>query len=340
MTKKEWKKGFLSSGFPLEFETAKILVKNRFMFEPDYCYERVETGQMKDFSIDLYGNLLFPTSNPVKITAGLELLIECKYRTPNKIWLFLPDVSIPDLPLGHGFTIKAIDQFSFCRVLDSPLYLFSVSMPLCYKGTEFDLSNNTTYDSEIRRGISQLQYALPRLITMNIVRQVSSHPEEMFPFFVLPVLVTTAELRVLRRGTTLAKVEETHILEDITKKVPYLTLFNSFGEDFVAHAERQFKELANIGKYENVVDIEKRLRKSEIYKNIKNMSMSDTQKLLGTVYEFDLPSSIGKALANGKHDILSELCTEFLICSFDALPEMLNQVKQVIRSCLRKQKSF
>jgi len=340
MTKKEWKRGFLSSGFPLEFETAKILVKNRFMFKPNYCYQRVETGQTKDFSVDLYGNLLFPTSNPDKITASLELLIECKYRTPNKIWLFLPDVNVPDLPLGDGLTIRAIDDFSFCRVLDMPLYHFTASMPLCYKGTEIDLSSSTAYDSEIRHGISQLQYALPRLITENILQQASSHPENIVPFFVLPILVTTAELRVLRQGMTLAKVEGTRILADIAQKVPYLTLFNSFGEDFVAHAKRQFKELANIGDYKNVTDIEKRLRTSEIYKDIKKMSDSDIRKLLGTVHEFDLPSSVGKALAKGENHKLSVFCTQFLVCSFEALPEMLNCVKQVIRASLRKRKSF
>lgn len=340
MAKKEWKKGFLSSGFPLEFETAKVLVKNGFTFKPDYSYERVEADQTKDFSVDLWGRLLFPTSNPSEITASLELLVECKYRTPNKIWVFLPDVNIPDLSLGHGSTIRAIDDFSFCRILDRPLHYFAASMPLCYKGTEIDLSNNTAYDSEIRHGVNQLQYALPRLISENILSTVSSHPDDVFPFFVLPILVTTAELRVLRRGTTLAKVEETHIWEDITEKVSYLTLFNSFGEDFVAHAKRQFEELANIGNYENVADIEKRLRKSEIYKNIKNMSTSDIKKLLGTVYEFDLPSSIGKALAKGEHYKLSVFCSQFLVCSFEALPEILNQVKQVIRASLRKRKSF
>lgn len=338
MTKKEWKKGLLSSGFPLEFETAKILVKNRFAFSPDYCYERVEAGQPKDFSVDLLGRLFFPTSNPNEVTAGLELLVECKYRTPNKTWLFLPDVNIPDLPLGHGLTIRAIDDFSFCRVLDKPLYYFAASMFLCYKGTEIDSYNNTAYDAEIKHGITQLQYALPRLIKEEILFEVSQNPEEVVPFFVLPILVTTAELRVLRQATTLAKVEQTRILEDITKKVPYLVLFNPVSEDFIAHAKRQFKELANIGSYKNVADIEKQLRTSGIYKDIKNIS--DFEELSDTVYELNLPSSIGIALAKGEHYKLSMLCTEFLVCSFDALPEMLNQVKQAIRSCLRKRKSF
>jgi len=338
MATKKWKKGFLSSGFPLEFETAKILVKNRFKFEPDYCYERLEAGQPKDFSVDLQGRLCFPTSKPNELTAGLELLVECKYRTPNSTWVFLPDVNISDLPLGHGSTIRAIDDFSFCRVSNMPLYYFAASISLCYKGTEIDLSNGTHHESEIRHGISQLQYALPRLIVEEILFEVSRHPEDVIPFFVLPILVTTAELRVLRQGTTLGKVEKTRILEDITKKVPYLVLFNPLSEDFIAHAKREFKRLDDISNYKNVADIEKRLRKSGIYKNTKNIS--DFEKLSGTVYELNLPSSIGRSLAKGEHYKLSTLCTEFLVCSFDTLPEVLNQVKQVIRASLRKRKSF
>jgi len=324
MAKKEWKRGLLSSGFPLEFETAKILVRNRFAFDPDYHYERIDAGQTKDFSVDLKGTLYFPTSNPKIVTADLILLIECKYRTTNKTWVFLPDVSRPDLALGTlGYAIRTIDEFSFCQVPSEPIYDFEKDIPWCYKGTEMDLSNNTAYDSEIRHGITQLQYALPRLITEEILFEVSSHPEDVVPFFVLPVLVTTAELRVLGKDITLAKVEGTHILEDITQKVPYLILVSSFGPDFVGHAKRQFSELANIDDYQNVADIEKRLRTSGL-----------------NFYEFNLPSSIGQALAEGEHFRLDRFCSHFMVCSFDALPEVLNQVKQVIRSCLRKRKSF
>jgi len=170
------------------------------------------------------------------------------------------------------------------------------------------------------------------------LKQVSSHRDDVFPFFVLPILVTTAELRVLRKGTTLAKVEGTRILADITQKVPYLSLYNSFGEDFVAHTKRQFEELANIGKYKNVANIENRLRASglEFYEFDFDLPRSIAKDLA----KFDLPSSIGKALAKGERYKLSLLCTQFLVCSFDALPEMLNQVKQVIRASLRKRKSF
>lgn len=324
MAKKEWKKGFLSSSFPLEFETAKILAKNRFAFDPDYCYERVEAGQVKDFSVDLKATLYFPTSDPNKITASLILLIECKYRTPNKTWVFLPDVSRPDFSLGTlGYTIRTIDEFSFCQVPGEPIYDLEENVSWCYKGTEIDLSNNTAYDSEIRHGITQLQYALPRLLTEEILFEVLSHHEDVAPFFLLPTLITTAELRVLRKDATLEKVEQIDILEDITEKVPYLIVVSSFGPDFVTHAKRQFEQLTNIGDYENVEEIEKRLRISGL-----------------KFYELSLPSSIGKALAEGEHYSLNRLCSQFMVCTFEALPEMLGRVKQVIRACLRKRKFF
>lgn len=324
MTKKEWKRGFLSSGFPLEFETAKVLVKNGFAIDPEFRYERLEAGQTKEFSVDLHSTLYFPTSNPNKITASLILLIECKYRTPNMTWVFLPDINRPDFSLGTaGYTIRAIDEFSFCQVPVGPISDFEQNTLFCYKGTEIDLSNGKSHDSEIRHGINQLQYALPRLVSQKILLNVFDHTENITPFFVLPILVTTAELRVLREDTTLRRVKNARILDDITQKASYLILFNSLGPDFIAHSKAQFEQLTNFNGCENVKKIEERLRASGL-----------------EFYEHLLPSSRGKALAEGETHALLQFCTQFLICSFDELPKILAIVKQTIRPCLRKRKSF
>ena len=130
MLKKGWKQGFLSSSLPIEFETAKTLTKQGFYLEPDYCYEREDSGETKDFSVDLKASLYFPTSNPDKVTAELILLAECKYRTPNISWVFLPDVSKPDLQLGTlGYTVRTIDEFSFYQIPQKPIYNFKDNMP-------------------------------------------------------------------------------------------------------------------------------------------------------------------------------------------------------------------
>ena len=324
MVKKGWKQGFLSSSLPIEFETAKNLVKEGFWLEPDYCYERDDSGQTKDFSVDLKADLYFPTSDPDKITAELVILAECKYRAPNTSWVFLPDVSKPDLSLGTlGYTVRTIDKFSFCKIPQEPIYDFEYNMPWCYKGTEINVMTKSTYDAEIRHGIAQLQYALPHLFKEQILFQISGHSDDNAPFFVLPVLVTTTELLVLKRDTTLDKVEATDNLEDITKKTPYLVLVSSFGPDFVRHAKMQFEELRDLSNYQCVTEIEERLQASGV-----------------EYYEFNLPSRLGVSLANGEHYQLNQWCSQFIVCSFDALSQMLDNLKQTIRECLRKRKSI
>ena len=85
-----------------------------------------------------------------------------------------------------------------------------------YKGLEINLSKGDAHDAEIKRGINQLQYGLPRLISEEIHDQVLGHADDVKPFFVLPILVTTAELRVLKKGMTLNKVRNADSVDDIT----------------------------------------------------------------------------------------------------------------------------
>ena len=191
------------------------------------------------------------------------------------------------------------------------------------KGLEINLSKGDAHDAEIKRGINQLQYGLPRLISEEIHDQVLGHADDVKPFFVLPILVTTAELRVLKKGMTLNKVRNADSVDDITYKAPYLVLYNSFGPDFVAHSKVQFQQLANIGGYETVKNIEERLRASGLM-----------------FYESRSPSLVGKYLAAGITSELSRFCGQFMVCSFDELPKRLAAVKQVIRLCLRKRRSF
>lgn len=324
MTKKGWKNHFLSSGLPLEFDTAKLLTKNGFAIHGEFPYERVQAGQSKDFSVDLSSSLCFPTSNHNKITAELRLLIECKYRAPNITWIFLPDVNSPEFSLGTaGHTLRAVDEFSFCHLAHDPTYDFERNTFCCYKGTEIDRSSGKAHDSEIKHGISQLQYALPHLISEEILFNVLGHPGNIIPFFLLPLLVTTAEPRVLRENVGLEEVVGSRTLADISQEVPYLVLHRSLALEFVRHSNRQFSELADLNDCENVREIEKRLRATGF-----------------TSYGHSSPSLVVKALCEGRIDRLKEFCSQFLVCSFDQLSRVLTLVKELIRSSLRKRKSF
>lgn len=323
MSKKNWRSGFLSSSYPLEFDIAKILVKNNVSVEPDYCYERVDAGQAKDFSVDLSGSLYFPTSNPNKVQASLNILVECKYRTPNMIWVFLPDVNRLELSIGlFSRTVRVIDEFSYCRVAKQPIYSFEYDLSSCYKGTEIDISKGEVHDSELRHGISQLQYALPRFITDEILLQVSSNEEDITPFFVLPILITTAELHVLKKGSSLKLIESTDNLDELTEKVPYLTLISSLSPSFLENAKREFERLRVVASYATVSNIEKRIRASGTSVSRRN-----------------LPSTICKSLSTGNICEIRDYCSQFVVCSSDAFQSMLDRLKETIRAGLRKKKS-
>lgn len=324
MRNKHWKSGFLSSGFPLEYEVAKLLAKNKVAVYSDYCYEREDLGQTKEFSVDIKGSLYFPTSNPNKITGILFLLAECKYRVREKCWIFLPDVNIPDFASGTlGTTIRTIDRFSFSQVDKEPIYNLESTMPFCYKGVEVGINKGDAFDTEIKHGINQLRYALPQLIKDTILDETLSHEEDNHPFYVLPILVTTAALLVLNKNISLDKVEKSDKIQDISQKVPYLILYSSYSPSFKRHAMKACSELRDIGNYAEVSTIERRLRSSGL-----------------KYYEFGLPSQIGKALARGDRMELSHYYDQFLVCSFDSLPTLINRLKQAIRASLRKRTTF
>jgi hypothetical protein len=77
------KNSLLKSGIPLEVSTCKKLVEYGYHDFGEYFYERNE----KIFSLDMHGTKFIDT--PISSKQGcIELLIECKYREPNKAWYF------------------------------------------------------------------------------------------------------------------------------------------------------------------------------------------------------------------------------------------------------------
>ena len=168
MSSKKWKDNLLSSSLPLEFNVAKILVSKGFWVNSDFAYARNDTGIVKDFSVDIEATAYPPFTDPNKIDASLTLLVECKYRSPNIKWLFMPEPNIGDFsPFTLGCTIRKIDEFSSYIIDENKTAEFDNNFPISYKGTEIDFGNQSVHDNELKHGIAQLQYALPRLFTNN-----------------------------------------------------------------------------------------------------------------------------------------------------------------------------
>src|SRR5689334_5977999 len=96
----KWKEILLSSSFPLEFDTAKVLSSHEFYVGPEYKYSRQnEHGRIIDFSVDILAESWWPfTTKSRKIS--IDILVECKYRNrrAGSSWLFLPSL---DRAFGH-----------------------------------------------------------------------------------------------------------------------------------------------------------------------------------------------------------------------------------------------
>lgn len=299
--KHKWKDKLISSSLPLEFEAAQILISKKFWITADYTYARTnESGISTDFSVDINANIYTPYLDPNEVTSSLELLIECKQRSPDHKWLFLPDINKGVFsPITLGRTLHAIDEFSSSFLDQNATVDFDKRGPFCYKGIEIDERTGNVHDSEIKHGISQLQYALPRLISNGI----RSYSQEM-PFFFCPILLTTSKLMILNRGVKIDGFEKMGTIEEIAKPVPYLYLYSDFGPGFQKYCEYEFSWL----------------------KDNKSWTSLDKYRLERGEWDFQLPSNLSKALSMGRE---SGYFQQFVVCSLDYFPVLLNRIKKI-----------
>lgn len=237
--KKTWKNNLLSSSVPMEFEVSKLLVKHGFSTSADYSYTRHGAQGRDDFSVDLHASVHLPYRRPNEITAEFHLLIECKHRHRNNKWLFFPDPNRAEFSsFALGYTLRVVDDFSPIILEDHPTIAFDNWANFCLKGVEIDLNSGAVHDAEIRRGLAQLQYALPRLVTDEIEWNVGMQPEDCHPFFYCPILLTTSEILVAKPDTTIQSVEDAETLTDLATPVPWVVVYCEQTHDFQRH--RQF----------------------------------------------------------------------------------------------------
>lgn len=312
----KWKSKLISSSLPLEFEVAKFLVSQGFSVDADYTYARDDSGVVKDFSIDLKATAYLPFSNPNKITAQLDLLIECKQRNPNVKWLFFPDPNSPDFsPIILGQTIRAVDKFSRKFFRSNETVGFDARMPHCYKGVEVDEPNGNVYNSELKHGISQLQYALPRLLTETALDNLYGYPEDSIPFLICPILLTTAEILVAQRNLTTKMVESANCLSDISKPTPYLVLYSDYGPDFERHC---ITECARLGELD--------------YSYFNEI---DAYRFENGEFDNESTSFLCHCLARGMRAELVSYFTQFVVCRFSSLDILVRDIKQVASTAAR-----
>lgn len=110
MGDENWKKHLLSSGSPLEFETAKALVDAGFYVGADYEYLRHDGNADREFSVDIQASFFKSSAKYFNYT--IEALIECKYRSREKTILLFQDPNQEEFGGAiAGYTCLSLTSF-------------------------------------------------------------------------------------------------------------------------------------------------------------------------------------------------------------------------------------
>ncbi|SAL76222.1 hypothetical protein AWB74_04960 [Caballeronia arvi] len=228
----------------MEFEVSKLLVKHGFFARADFTYTRHGAESKNDFSVDLEAVSYLPFRNRVATMASLHLLVECKHRHRNNKWLFFPDPNVDKFwQITFGRTLRVVDDFSPVMLNDKYSVAFDESLIFCIKGVEVDIASAKVYDSEIKHGLSQLQYALPRLVSECIEFNLDLSPHHSYPFMFCPILLTTSDIFVASSDTTINTVEHAENIDDFASPVPWLVMLFDRSPEFHRHRSVAFQNL-------------------------------------------------------------------------------------------------
>lgn len=310
--KRGWKDNLLSSSVPMEFEVSKLLVKHGFSIAADYSYTRYGAEERDDFSVDIAASTYLPLRKLNNVTTEFHLLIECKHRHRNNKWLFFPDPNVGDFsPVTLGRTLRVIDDFAPVRLEDEASIAFDRKSTFCIKGVEIDLNSGAVHDAEIRRGLMQLQYALPRFVTEAIEWSMGQHVDENIPFLYCPILLTTSEIFVAKSEVTTGSVEDAESLNDLAIPVPWVVVYCDQTQDFQRHRQIACASLAELVESGGTDWI-------------------DAVKSEAGVYETSLPSVECEDLAGDfSRQRLGGYFGQFIVCSLSQFEGLLKKLKIV-----------
>lgn len=302
---KKWRSYLLSTSLPLEYEAAKLLGSKEYVLRPNYNYNREQSWENRDSSVDILASHTQKTKDGFEY--GINLLVECKYRHPFTKWLFVLDPNDPfwALRVWSGDLFRVINEFSYISFNSKSIKKFEQKVPNCYKGIEISPKKGEVYDKEMLHGIEQLQFALPNLYR-KLVHDIFQQ-EYSFPELICPILLTTAELYIAPKDFSIEYVRNASKLEDLGSKVSYLVLNASYGRAFEIHCRNIFSPFWS----ESEVDIKQ----------------FEEDKL----YDFNhRPSDIYKGFINGNDYYLTRYFTKFIVCNFKYFEKFLAMIPKLV----------
>jgi hypothetical protein len=272
----------------------------------------------KEFSVDIQASCSVPRKSDGveqdEWNGDIQFFIECKFRDENKKWVFLPDSNPEeyasfDFSLGH--TIRCLEEFSLVSIDPKPLHDFEETLPCGLKGTEINTLTGDVQSKDILHGFNQLKYGLPSLLKGEILNSLNSHKDDNIPTFIVPILVTNADLFLLNNDFGIEKVINADSIEELGFQVPYLCVYQAIGPDFKNHNQEVFKSFQNNLALNKLIKPLDEVR--AIYKN-------------GEYDYYVSPIKTCNGLIKSSSHEMDKYYTHFLVCSIDHLEDLLDKV--------------
>jgi len=231
----KWKDHLLKSSLPLEQLVAEKLIKKNLQIAGEYPYIRPNEQNINtEFSVDLHAYATYAKGGVT--STRLNYLIECKYNYPGVKWVFTPHTNGLGNPL-FSYTISHEENEILFHLWELSRYI-PFYIPICTRGIE--LHNNGFDPNIIFHGLNQLLYGMPNLIFQeaNIVKhrsyRVNIGVDESIIYL---ILVTTADLFVLKTNQSLEIYHTAKSLDDIAEKVDVLLVEQELGPNLQQYCE-------------------------------------------------------------------------------------------------------
>jgi hypothetical protein len=198
---------------PLEQLVAEKLSDKGFIVGGEFSYSRLNTeGNLVDFSVDLHASLYSQVRKEVPIFSDLELLIECKYSSPEVDCFF---ASYPNLEPLTANSVHTYDHLSKYWIGNKTPFK-EIEKDAKYVVNGIAISESFVDNKRIKHGLNQLRHAIPSLLEKIAELALMSDDENLI-LLISPILVTNAKLRALNTASSYEDIRNANSLEDISE---------------------------------------------------------------------------------------------------------------------------
>jgi hypothetical protein len=326
-TEDKWKAALLSSSFPLETVVAKMLSARHFAILTDYAFATQLKRDARDWSVDIRAVSYLPFVRNRPPNADIELLVECKYRAPGCTWLFFEDPNPGGFSMvSHGATLRCVDSLSISKVAENATVSFDHTVKFALKVMEVSsdgVGPPRVDDAEARHGMLQLQYAIPRLIqeyvTANL-EEFSRFKGDALPLFFMPILVTNADLRLVRGTLTTERVVKAKTIAEFGDQISRCVVYVDPSPEYRSHWVESLSVLKSVLNEDAIGRLD-----SARQRHFNEDGISGTVAII-------------KAMLAGGRSSLKRLSSQVLVCNVDAFDRTVAEILRAVGSALKSTK--